>query len=172
MIRLVERSEAELTLSLESLDDCREIARSIAEVLRGRLPSVVGLTGTLGAGKTQWTKFFAESLGANPSDVSSPTFVLIHPLATEPPVYHIDAYRIVDSDEFLELGIEELFESPAITVIEWANRFPDCMPKGALWVHLDTQDATGTQRQLTIRNFASFPGLKERLLSAMETGPS
>jgi len=168
MIRLVERSEAELTFRLESLFDCQLIARCIAEVLRGQLPSVVGLTGTLGAGKTQWTKFFAEALGANASDVSSPTFVLIHPLATDPAVYHIDAYRIVDSDEFFELGIEELFESPAITVIEWANRFPECMPRETLWVHLDTQDPTGTERELTIRNFERFQGLRERLLGMVE----
>lgn len=165
MIRLIEDASNSITLEIDSLEDCRQFAFRLAEMLSGRLPCVVGLIGTLGAGKTQWTKFFAEALGANPLDVSSPTFVLIHPLATDPPVYHIDAYRIGDSDEFLELGVEELFELPAITIIEWADLFPECMPKETLWVHLEAPDAIGTQRRMTVQNVQAFPGLRERLLS-------
>jgi tRNA threonylcarbamoyladenosine biosynthesis protein TsaE len=164
MIRLIEDSLDAITLEIDSLEECRNLAVRLADTLRGRLPCVIALTGTLGAGKTQWTKFFAEELGANPLDVSSPTFVLIHPLATEPPIYHIDAYRITDSDEFLELGVEELFELPAITIIEWADRFPECMPKETLWVDLQAPDAIGTQRRIRVQNVQAFPGLRERLL--------
>ncbi|MFM7930525.1 MAG: tRNA (adenosine(37)-N6)-threonylcarbamoyltransferase complex ATPase subunit type 1 TsaE, partial [Pirellula sp.] len=96
-------------VTLETLDDCKSFAHTVAQILTQKLPRTVGLVGTLGAGKTQWVKFFAESLGAHAQDVISPTFVLIHPIDTNPQIYHIDAYRIHDSDEFLELGIEELF---------------------------------------------------------------
>jgi tRNA threonylcarbamoyladenosine biosynthesis protein TsaE len=85
-------------------------------------------------------KFLAQALGAHPEDVISPTFVLIHPIDTYPQIYHIDAYRIHDSDEFLELGIEELFEQQAITIIEWADRFVECMPKNTLWIELACED--------------------------------
>ncbi|MFM2217597.1 MAG: tRNA threonylcarbamoyladenosine biosynthesis protein TsaE [Planctomycetota bacterium] len=163
MIRLIEDSLDAITLEIDSLEECRNLAVRLADTLRGRLPCVIALTGTLGAGKTQWTKFFAEELGANPLDVSSPTFVLIHPLATEPPIYHIDAYRITDSDEFLELGVEELFELPAITIIEWADRFPECMPRECLWIDLFSQDPTGTGRKLRLRNLRHYPSIAQSI---------
>ena len=134
MIRLVEITSDSCRLTLDGLNDCKELAVGLAPWLAAELPCVVGLVGNLGTGKTQWTKYFAEALGADPHEVSSPTFVLIHPIESRPKIYHIDAYRIHDADEFLELGIEELFEQLAITLIEWANLFPECMPKNSLWI--------------------------------------
>ena len=61
MIRLIEDASDSITLEIDSLEDCKQFAFRLAEMLSGRLPCVVGLIGTLGAGKTQWTKFFAEA---------------------------------------------------------------------------------------------------------------
>jgi tRNA threonylcarbamoyladenosine biosynthesis protein TsaE len=150
-------------VTLETLDDCKSFAHTIAQILTQKPPRTVGLVGTLGAGKTQFVKFLAESLGANTQDVISPTFVLIHPINTSPQIYHIDAYRIHDSDEFLELGIEELFEQPAITIIEWADRFIECMPKNTLWIELLCEDPLSQKRTLVLRNLTKLPGFKDQL---------
>jgi tRNA threonylcarbamoyladenosine biosynthesis protein TsaE len=150
-------------VTLANLDDCNSFAQTIAQILAQKLPRTVGLVGTLGAGKTQWVKFFAQSLGAQAQDVISPTFVLIHPIQTTPPIYHIDAYRIHDSDEFLELGIEELFEQPAITIIEWADRFIECMPKNTLWIELLCEDPLSQKRTLFLRNLSKLPDLQDQL---------
>ncbi|MFM8571647.1 MAG: tRNA (adenosine(37)-N6)-threonylcarbamoyltransferase complex ATPase subunit type 1 TsaE [Pirellula sp.] len=153
-----------LRLSLESIQDCQLFGNQLAPILSKKLPCVIGLVGTLGAGKTQLVKFLAQSLGANPEDVFSPTFVLIHPIGTTPEIFHVDAYRIHDSDEFLELGIEELFEQPAITIIEWADRFPECMPKNTLWIQIHTHNPQSQSRLIQIGNLLKHPKLQEQLV--------
>lgn len=168
MIQLEQSNNDSARVSLECLVDCKAFAKIIASILPKHLPCTIGLVGTLGAGKTQLVKFFAESLGANPENVFSPTFVLIHPIGTTPEVYHVDAYRIHDSDEFLELGIEELFEQPAITIIEWADRFAPCMPKKTLWIELQSDDPQSQRRELTLFNLAKIPALQKELLSALK----
>ena len=160
-LELSNRDAAQVTL--DNLEDCKSFATTLASLLSSLTPCAIGLVGTLGAGKTQLVKFFAQALGADPQDVFSPTFVLIHPLGTAPEIYHIDAYRIHDSDEFLELGIEELFEQHAITIIEWADRFANCMPKKTLWIELQSHDPQSQHRSVSLTNLANLPALRDHL---------
>jgi tRNA threonylcarbamoyladenosine biosynthesis protein TsaE len=103
--------------------------------------SVVALLGTLGAGKTRLVQAIAEGCGIQRRDVVSPTFVLIHEYPGDRMLYHIDAYRLKDEDEFLELGPEEYFESDGITLIEWADRVENCLPQERLEIRIEV---TGT----------------------------
>ena len=167
MIQLVSLTPQECSIALDDLEDCRTLGHLLAQAIRNTAPCTVGLVGTLGAGKTQLVKFIAQALGANPEDVMSPTFVLIHPLGTIPEIHHIDAYRIRDSDEFLELGIEELFEQPVLTIIEWADRFAECMPRNTLWIELLTQDPLSEQRTARITNLNLVPVLKIHLAQSL-----
>ena len=128
-------SETKITVHWKSLDDCKQFAAKLAKYIDA--PITIRLDGTLGAGKTQFTKFFAETLGANSDDVTSPTFVLIHRYETTPIIYHLDAYRVGDEDEFLELGVEELFEEPAITLIEWGEKYASVLPQDHLVIAID-----------------------------------
>lgn len=141
---------------LHNLDDCRDLAgqlaRQIASQSKSVLPITIGLVGTLGAGKTQWTKFFAESLGAQAEEISSPTYVLIHRYDSQPIIHHVDAYRVKDEDEFLELGIEELFDSQQITIVEWADRFRDLMPEETIWITLELDSNDPSCRHVNIEN--------------------
>ena len=105
---------------IENLDDCRLFAELVARYVK--VPLCIALSGTLGAGKTQWTKFFAMALGAPAQSISSPTFTLVHEYDSDPAIFHLDAYRIGDEEEMLELGIEEMFDAEAITILEWADR--------------------------------------------------
>lgn len=98
--------------------------------LAGELPArgVVLLIGNLGAGKTTLAKGIVEGLGAALRDeVSSPTFTLIHEYG-EGRVYHIDLYRLDEARAVESLGLDELFERDALTLIEWGERFPELMP--------------------------------------------
>lgn len=123
------------TSNWTSLNDCKSFARQLSRILE--TPITIRLDGTLGAGKTQFTKFLAESFGADIDDVTSPTFVLIHRYETSPLVYHLDAYRVGDEDEFLELGVEELFEEPAVTIVEWGEKFLRVLPKDHLSIEIE-----------------------------------
>ena len=84
--------------------------------------TTVALCGTLGAGKTRLVQAIAEGLGVNRRDVVSPTFVLIQEYRGRRMIYHIDAYRLRDDDEFQQLGPDEYFESDGLVLIEWADR--------------------------------------------------
>jgi tRNA threonylcarbamoyladenosine biosynthesis protein TsaE len=103
-----------------SEDQTREIARELARTLR--CGDVVYLSGDLGAGKTVFARGLAEGLGAEPGQVASPTFALVHEyVAAEglAPLVHIDLYRIPPGEiELREIGIPEILEG-RISVIEW-----------------------------------------------------
>ena len=133
----LEQSVAQV--SIEDLVDCQSFAEQLALVIQ--VPLAIGLSGTLGAGKTQWTRYFAMALGAPGKTISSPTFMLVHQYASKPPIFHLDAYRIGDEDEMLELGIEEMFDAEAITVVEWSDRFPDLLPRNTLRLHFEIGEA-------------------------------
>ena len=99
----------------------RELARDFARELRAG--DVVFLSGELGAGKTVFVRGLAEGLGADPSEVASPTFSLLHEYECSggPPLVHLDLYRIEDvARELLELGVPDIL-SGKITAVEWPN---------------------------------------------------
>jgi tRNA A37 threonylcarbamoyladenosine biosynthesis protein TsaE len=77
-------------------------------------------------------------LEIDPETVSSPTFVFCHEYHGTRLLYHFDAYRLKSEEEFLQLGVEELFDSDAICVVEWADRICGCLPKEMLEVEIET----------------------------------
>ena len=94
----------------------REIARALPR------DAVVHLIGDLGAGKTSLARAIATELGADPREVSSPSFAIVHeyPIANGAPIVHIDGYRLGDNRrEWLEIGIPELLAGPGVKLIEW-----------------------------------------------------
>jgi tRNA threonylcarbamoyladenosine biosynthesis protein TsaE len=111
------------------------LGAALAEVLPDG--TTVALRGTLGAGKTRLVQAVAEAAGIDRHDVSSPTFVLVHEHLGRRTIYHIDAYRVADLDEFEQLGPDEYFESDAITLVEWADRVEACLPRERIDVHIE-----------------------------------
>ena len=107
--------------------------------LAGILPpsAVVSLIGNLGAGKTTLTKGIVAGLGAAASaDVTSPTYTLIHEYGSPVRVYHVDLYRLDTMAEVNGLGLEELYEKTALVLIEWADRFPEILPRNHIRIRL------------------------------------
>jgi len=91
--------------------------------------AVIALIGPLGAGKTQLVRAIAEGLGIrNSRVVSSPTFVLIQEYGARLPIYHFDTYRLAREQDFVDLGIQEYFESKGVCLIEWADRVERSLP--------------------------------------------
>jgi tRNA threonylcarbamoyladenosine biosynthesis protein TsaE len=121
----------------EARDEAATMAlgAALAEVLPDG--SVVALCGTLGAGKTRLVQAIAEASGVDRRDVLSPTFVLIHEYQGRRPIYHLDAYRIRDEEEFLDLGPEEYFEGGGLALIEWADRVEGCLPPERIEIRVE-----------------------------------
>lgn len=97
---------------------------------------VVGLIGSLGAGKTRLVRATATALGADPSSVSSPTFVLIQEYFGRIPVYHFDTYRLRDVNAFADLGAEEYFSGDGVCFVEWADRVASKLPRDVLRIEV------------------------------------
>ena len=111
--------------------------------------TTVALCGTLGAGKTRLVQAIAEGLGVNRRDVVSPTFVLIQEHRGRRMIYHIDAYRLRDDDEFQQLGPDEYFESDGLVLIEWADRVEGSLPRDYVEIRVEV---TGVEsRRFEIR---------------------
>ena len=104
-------------------------------------PMLLFLRGDLGAGKTTLVKGVAQALdAADPDEVTSPTFTLVHEYDGRTPVnsritidgkeerdvklYHIDLYRIEDERQLETIGLEELATQQAILLVEWGEKFP------------------------------------------------
>ncbi len=97
--------------------------------------ALVLLIGDLGAGKTTLTKGIVEGRGIADA-VTSPTFTLIHEYGDPPRVFHIDLYRLDEAHEVSSLGLDELLDRPALTLIEWGERFPQLWPAERIEVKL------------------------------------
>jgi tRNA threonylcarbamoyladenosine biosynthesis protein TsaE len=118
-----------------SEEETLELGRKIAPLLPEN--GLVLLVGELGSGKTTLTKGIVEGRGAACSeDVSSPTFTLIHEYGNPVRVYHVDLYRVDSLEQARRLGLEDLFEEPALIVIEWGDRFPELLPRDHVTIRL------------------------------------
>jgi len=130
------------SITYEAADEAAtaRLGTVLAEILPGG--TTVALCGTLGAGKTRLVQAIAVATGVDRRRVVSPTFVLVHEYSGRRPVYHFDAYRLRDEDEFLELGPDEYFEGNGLTLVEWADRVSDCLPRQRIEIEIEV---TGDQ---------------------------
>lgn len=122
------------------------LGRRLAELLPAG--AVVALTGPLGAGKTRLVRAVAEASGVDPRAISSPTFVLVHEYQGRRPIFHFDAYRVKDEDEFQALAPDEYFDAGGLSFVEWADRVRGCLPRDCLWIAIEP---TGSEsRRVTV----------------------
>ncbi len=129
-------------------EDTKSLAKKIA---RSFTSGVIALSGDLGAGKTTFTQGFAEGLGIK-DKIISPTFVLmrIHKIPkSKKTLFHIDLYRLENSDQFLNLGLKEIIDDQDnIVLIEWAEKAKDLLPKNTLWITFE--NINENSRKITV----------------------
>jgi tRNA threonylcarbamoyladenosine biosynthesis protein TsaE len=84
---------------------------------------VIGLSGDLGAGKTQLARGVARGLNIA-ARVHSPTFTLVNQYdGGRLPLFHVDLYRLETREQIIAAGLEEYFQPAGVAVIEWADKF-------------------------------------------------
>jgi len=137
----------EFVFNAQNEHDTDRLGAALAELLPDG--TTVALLGTLGAGKTRLVRAIAAAVGARAEEIVSPTFVLCQEYHGQRSLFHLDAYRIRDDDEFLELGAEELFESGALTLIEWADRVENCLPPERVQISIETTGETARRFCIT-----------------------
>ena len=120
----------------------RLLGRILGEALRPG--DVVGLIGPLGAGKTTLVQGIGAGVSVPPGvAVNSPTFAICAEYPGDPPLLHVDLYRLESADDAEAIGLPERLGDPdLLAVVEWAELIPEIMPPHTLWIRLDPQ-ATG-----------------------------
>lgn len=153
-------------MTVEIVVDSERQTDVLGQILAETLPdgAVVALLGTLGAGKTRLVQAVAAASGVPRDEVGSPTFVLVREYEGDRSIFHFDAYRLRDSDEFLELGPDEYFESDGLSFVEWADKVEDATPEDKLEIVVEPIDATSRRFLVTSRgDFA--PDFETELLN-------
>src|SRR5258708_2942799 len=136
------------TLDLPTPEATEGLGRRLGSLL---FPgAVVALSGPLGAGKTFLARSIALGLGiADERAVTSPTFVLIQEYQGGLTICHFDLYRLPSGREFLDLGAGEYLEGQGVCLIEWADKFPHCLPEERLEIHLEPKGEQSRHANLT-----------------------
>jgi len=137
----------ELNFNLQNLEATRLIANQLSATLK--TGDIITFEGTLGAGKTEFCRALIHAIGYH-EDVPSPTFSLLQTYEPElvdqqkPAIWHFDLYRLENSEDVLELGIEDGFDT-AITLIEWPDKMGSYLPDGHLKIMLFMGDDEGSR---------------------------
>ncbi|SES24165.1 tRNA threonylcarbamoyladenosine biosynthesis protein TsaE [Gracilibacillus ureilyticus] len=116
-------------------EETKKLAEKLALLVK---PSdVLTLEGNLGAGKTTFVKGLGTGLGVRRT-INSPTFTIVKEYMGEIPLYHMDVYRLEESDE--DIGFNEYFDGDGVTVIEWASFIEDFLPAERLAIEIRRKD--------------------------------
>ena len=134
----------------QSVSDTYHLATKLAESISNG--NVIALIGDLGTGKTTFTQGLAIALGIQ-ENVGSPTFKLVSEyIGANHVLYHIDAYRLKGSNDFLNIGGEEyLMSEHGITVIEWADIIEDILNDDVIQIKFSRIQSSPEARQIDIR---------------------
>lgn len=124
-----------MELRIESLDHIEEAARQFVAAMGDR--TVFALYGSMGAGKTTFTKAICQVLGVEDS-ISSPTFAIVNEYrsASGELIYHFDFYRIRKLEEVYDMGYEDYFYSGALCFVEWPELIEELLPADTVRVDI------------------------------------
>ncbi|WP_318664609.1 tRNA (adenosine(37)-N6)-threonylcarbamoyltransferase complex ATPase subunit type 1 TsaE [Treponema sp.] len=139
-----------LTLYSSNADETIELGRKIGSMLHKG--DILAMQGTLAAGKTTITKGIAESLGVT-DVITSPTFCLISEYEGKMPLYHLDVYRLEGSEDFINLGTDDMLYGDGVSIIEWSEKIMDELPKDVITIKLEPECDGSTKRKITITNW-------------------
>ena len=129
--------------------ETKRLAHKLALLLKPG--DVLTLEGDLGAGKTTFTKGLGQGLGVKRT-INSPTFTIMKQYNGEINLYHIDAYRLEDSED--DIGLEEYLPSDGITVVEWATFIDDLLPEERLNIKIEYQSEN--ERSITFQPIGDY----------------
>ncbi len=117
-----------MKVKIKSLNDLKKLAKIFAEISQNKM--FYGLIGELGAGKTQFVKFFVKAIGGDEDEVVSPTFTILNEYDTEKfKIYHFDFYRLEKFEELEDIGFFEIIELDGIVFVEWIDKILECLPE-------------------------------------------
>lgn len=152
------------TCTTNSPEETAHLAELVGQKIREG--TVLCLEGDLGVGKTLFVQSLARTLGVE-GEVTSPTFNLMNVYEGICPIYHFDLYRLESEEELEDIGFYEYTEDPeGIVVIEWSDKFPQCMPEDYVEVHIEKLEFQEDGRRIT---FASVGERYQEFIKELES---
>lgn len=127
-----------LTISLPRPENTDALGQSLAKIATAG--DCLLLRGQIGAGKSALARAFIRQRMGSDTEVPSPTFTLVQTYETETvEIWHADLYRLSDTQEAIELGLVDAFDT-SICLVEWPEILGDMVPETALDIHLSVED--------------------------------
>ena len=127
-----------------STQETEAIGEELAQKLRGG--DVLAFTGSLGMGKTAFTRGLARGLGCR-GRVTSPTFTIVNEYEGRTPLFHFDMYRLGSSDELFDIGWDDYLARGGV---EWSERVSDALPEDTIFVDIARTDEHEDWRTITV----------------------
>lgn len=126
-----------LTFNTNSAEETIELGEKIGRLLKKG--DIIAMQGTLAAGKTTITKGIAKALGITDT-ITSPTFCLISEYYGTMPLYHFDVYRLEGTEDFINLGADDMLYGDGVSIIEWSEKIMDELPSRTIILRLTPQE--------------------------------
>ena len=137
-----------LTFFTHSADETTALGYKIGKKLKKG--DIIAMQGTLAAGKTTITKGIAQALDIS-EEITSPTFCLISEYYGKMPLHHMDVYRLDGTEDFINLGVDDMLYGDGVCIIEWSEKIMDELPKNTIILRILPQD--DNSRKIEIENF-------------------
>ena len=130
-----------------STQETEQFGEEVAKSLRGG--DVLAFTGSLGMGKTAFTRGLARGLGCR-GRVTSPTFTIVNEYAGKTPLFHFDMYRLGSSDELFDIGWDDYLARGGVCAVEWSERVSDALPDDTIYVDIARGEEDENTRTITV----------------------
>ena len=130
-----------------STQETEQFGEEVAKSLRGG--DVLAFTGSLGMGKTAFTRGLARGLGCR-GRVTSPTFTIVNEYDGKTPLFHFDMYRLGSSDELFDIGWDDYLARGGVCAVEWSERVSDALPDDTLYVDIARGEEDENTRTITV----------------------
>ncbi len=137
-----------MILVTHSAEESVALGKTIGSCLRKG--DILALQGTLAAGKTTLTKGIALGLEIT-ENITSPTFTLISEYSGKLKLYHMDVYRLDSTEDFINLGVEEMLYGQGVCIIEWSEKVMSELPPDTIRIHLGIHE--DGSRTITLDNW-------------------
>lgn len=126
-----------LTFTTSSAEETIELGKKIGKLLKKG--DIIAMQGTLAAGKTTITKGIAAALGITET-ITSPTFCLISEYQGTMPLYHMDVYRLDGTEDFINLGTDDMLYGDGVSIIEWSEKIMEELPSNTIILKITPQE--------------------------------
>jgi tRNA threonylcarbamoyladenosine biosynthesis protein TsaE len=152
-----------------SADETVALAESIGALLQPG--DVVVLAGDLGTGKTTFAKGIGRALAVGEA-VVSPTFTIVRQYEGRLPLVHVDVYRLDHLQELHDLGLEELIEDDAVTLVEWGDVVGAYLPQERLEVRLEAGAGDDDRMVTLVPRGPAWLSREDALAASLGAGPA